>query len=294
MHEIVRHDHASELLALSGSFLVKRESENNLPLGLAQTLARDPRYYGDDPPLLLSILKSGNPVSVAVRTPPHRVVLSRFDTDIEAVVDRLVRFMCDNDLQVPGVVGPSSVARCFADRWRRGNPGLVATISTRLRVFEAQGVIDMPLAPGRLRLAGMEDLPLMANWIAGFSREAIGEESNPEKAKRNAEKYILERNLYIWDHDGPVSIARESRALKNGTVISLVYTPPAFRNRGYATSCVHQLTKKLLAGTHKFCSLYTDLSNPTSNRIYTKVGYVPLGYTLENFDFEYAAGHADC
>ena len=29
------------------------------------------------------------------------------------------------------------------------------------------------------------------------------------------------------------------------------------------------------------CSLYTDLSNPTSNSIYTKIGYVPIGDALE-------------
>lgn len=293
MHDIVRHDHPSELLALSGSHLEKRESENNLPLGLAYTLAGDPYYYGDDPPLLLSILDNGDPVGVAVRTPPRRIVLSRFDTDIEAAVDRLVGFLCHGETRIPGVVGPERESRCFADGWKRVNPGLAAMISTRLRVFEARSVIDVPLASGRMRLAEMKDHPLMANWIAAFSREALGEEADPEKAERNAEKYIRERNLYVWDHDGPVSIARESRAMKNGTVISLVYTPRVYRNRGYATSCVYHLTKKLLAGPYEFCSLFTDLSNPTTNRIYPKIGYVPLGDTLE-FDFDCAAKSADC
>ena len=45
---------------------------------------------------------------------------------------------------------------------------------------------------------------------------------------------------------------------------------------------------KLLAGRYSFCNLNTDLSNPVSNRIYQKIGYVPLGDTLE-FDFEYTS-----
>lgn len=293
MYEIVRHGRAEELLALSGAFLESRESENNMPLGLAHTLARDPRYYGDEPPLLMSILENGGPVGVAVRTPPSRIVLSRFDTDLEAAVDRLVDLLRGYEIPVPGVVGPEMESRCFSDTWTKAHPGLTATNSTRLRVFEARSVVDVPLAPGRLRLADMEDHSLMAKWIAGFSREAIGRESDPGKAERNAEKYIKERNLYVWDHEGPVSIARESRSMKNGTVISLVYTPPESRNRGYATSCVYQLTKKLLAGRHEFCSLFTDLANPTSNRIYREIGYVPLGDTLE-FDFDSAAAPADC
>lgn len=285
MYEIVQHDHAEELLALSGAFLEKRESENNLPLGLAHTLARDPRYYGDEPPLLMSILENGGPVGVAVRTPPSRIVLSRFDTDLEAAVDRLVDLLRGCEIPVPGVVGPEMESRCFSDTWTKAHPGLTATNSARLRVFEARSVVDVPLAPGWLRLAGMEDHSLMAKWIAEFSREATREESEPEKAERNAERYIAERNLYIWDHDRPVSIARQSRTMINGTHVTLVYTPPALRNRGYATSCVYQLTKKLLAGRYKFCSLFTDLANPASNHIYQKIGYVPLGDTLV-FDFD--------
>lgn len=293
MYEVVRHDLADKLLALSGAFLEKRESENNLPLGLAHTLARDPNYYGDEPSLLLSILEHGSPVGVAVRTPPHRIVLSRFGTDIEAAADRLVKYLRGNELPVPGVVGPERESRCFSDTWMKAHPGLTATISTRLRVFEARSVVDVPLAPGRLRLAEMNDHPLMAKWIAAFSHEATGEDSDPGRAERNAEKYIRERKLYVWDHDGPVSIARESRSMKRGTVISLVYTPPAFRNRGYATSCVYRLTKKLLAGGHEFCSLFTDLANPTSNHIYQDIGYVPLGDALA-FDFDPADAPADC
>ena len=132
----------------------------------------------------------------------------------------------------------------------------------------------------------------MAKWIEAFSREAVGEASDSAEAMEKAKKYIVEESMYIWDHDGPVSIARESRAMKNGTNVALVYTPPEFRGRGYATSCVHQLTKKLLAGGYRFCSLYTDLANPTSNHIYPKIGYVPLGNTLI-FDFECAAGLAE-
>lgn len=292
MYKIVQHGHANELLALSGTFLEKRESENNLPLGLAYTLAGDPYYYGDDPPLLLSILESGEPVGVAVRSPPHRIVLSMLDTEIDGAVGRLVGHLQSGKVRVPGVVGPEAEARSFSSQWIRTFPGCSAIPRKRLRVFEARSVIDVPLAPGRLRPAEMADRRLMAQWVAAFTREAVGEDAGPGKAERNAEKYIAERNLYIWEDDRPVSIARQSRAMKNGTNVTLVYTPAALRNRGYATSCVYALTKKLLAGRYSFCNLHTDLSNPASNHIYQKIGFVPLGDTLE-FDFEYRAGPSE-
>jgi hypothetical protein len=55
-----------------------------------------------------------------------------------------------------------------------------------------------------------------------------------------------------------------------------VYTPPEVRARGYASACVAALTKLLLEGGRRFCFLYTDLSNPTSNSIYQRVGYRPI------------------
>ena len=54
-------------------------------------------------------------------------------------------------------------------------------------------------------------------------------------------------------------------------------TPPERREHGYATSCVHALSALLLSRGHEYCGLYTDLANPTSNSIYRKIGYTPVG-----------------
>ena len=292
MLEILQHEHADELIALSGSCLERKESLNNLPYGLAHTLARDEHYYGPESPLLLSVLEDGEPVGVAVRTPPRRIVLSVIDTDVEKAVDYLVRFLQENSITVPGVIGPENEARCFAETWTRAFPAASAKISAGLRVFEARSVVDVPLAPGRLRLAKKEDTPLMAEWLDHFAVATAGSEPDPEGARNKAEKFIKEEKLYIWDHDGPVSIAMESRPMKHGTVISLVYTPRDLRSRGYATSCVYALTKRLLSSGHSFCSLYTDLANPIANHIYPWIGYSPLGDSLQ-YDFETADSQVD-
>lgn len=44
----------------------------------------------------------------------------------------------------------------------------------------------------------------------------------------------------------------------------------------YATECVAKLSKLLLKEGNKYCFLFTDLSNPTSNSIYQKIGYHPV------------------
>jgi predicted GNAT family acetyltransferase len=53
----------------------------------------------------------------------------------------------------------------------------------------------------------------------------------------------------------------------------MVYTPPRFRNRGYASMAVATLSQRLLEAGYDFCTLFTDLANPTSNHIYQAIGY---------------------
>ena len=280
MVEIISHHHASELISLSGIYLEQNETENNLPIGLAYRLAEDPHYYTSALPFLLSILEQGRVVGVAVMTPPRKIILSKIDTDIQAAVAPLVDYLHGIDVQIPGVIGPAVEARAFSDCWVKSGINVSAKLSKRMRVFEARTVANLPLSPGEMRFAHINDHPLMTRWIVGLSK-AIGEPVSLESAKSRAEKLIKNQELYIWDNGGPVSIAGVSRPMKNGTTIGLVYTPPECRGKGYATSCVSLLTKKLLSDGYSFCSLYTDLSNPTSNSIYTKIGYVPVGDALE-------------
>lgn len=173
MIEIRYHNNASELISLSGAYLEQNESENNLPIGLAYRLAEDPYYYGSELPLLLSILEQGKVVGVAVMTPPKRIILSRIDANIQTTTAHLVDHLREIDVQIPGVVGPEAEAQAFSDCWVEGIDGISANIDKRMRVFEARSVAKLPISPGRLRLARMDDHSLMTKWIAALS-EAIG------------------------------------------------------------------------------------------------------------------------
>lgn len=284
MFEIVSHDDAQEFIATSGAYLETRESEHNLPLGIAYSLARHPAYYGPDRAYLLSILANRDPIGTAVMTPPKRIILSRILCDLDSAVTRLTAHLHEIHASTPGVVGPSAEAQAFADAWKAAHAGLAVKLHMQMSVFEVREVTDVSLSPGSLRLATMEDHALMTTWVSAFSA-AIGEPTDIEIARKIAKRYISESSLYIWDNGGPVSIAKESRATRHGTTITTVYTPPENRNRGYAISCVYSLTKKLLSERYSFCSLYTDLSNPTSNSIYSKIGYTSMGDSLV-FDFK--------
>ena len=91
--------------------------------------------------------------------------------------------------------------------------------------------------------------------------------------------------IFKWiDNNEIVSIAAIVRKTKNAGIVGLVYTPGKFRGRGYATSCVQKISELILSNGYSYCGLFTDKSNPTSNYIYKKIGYLP---TIEFSDIEY-------
>ncbi len=89
----------------------------------------------------------------------------------------------------------------------------------------------------------------------------------------------------VIENNGVVCMADRRRPTKHGHVIGLVYTPKIYRNKGYATACVAELCRHILNSGKSFCSLFTDLSNPTSNGIYKKIGFKPL-CDFHDYSFE--------
>jgi uncharacterized protein len=83
--------------------------------------------------------------------------------------------------------------------------------------------------------------------------------------------------LHFWlDGGHPRAMVAATRETRSGCAINTVYTPPQFRRCGYATAAVATLSASLLDAGRRFCCLYTDLANPTSNAIYAKIGYRPI------------------
>jgi predicted GNAT family acetyltransferase len=78
----------------------------------------------------------------------------------------------------------------------------------------------------------------------------------------------------MWE-DGAdvVSMCGFGGLTPRGIRIGPVYTPPELRRRGYASALTAHVTQQQLDGGRDYCFLYTDLANPTSNRIYLNLGY---------------------
>ena len=215
---------------------------------------------------------------VALRTPPFQLVLSTCapSFDVRQVVDALVADLVRLSLSLPGVAGPKPVVDAFLPRWEAAS-GQEATLAVAERIYELTRVIPPPEVPGRMRMAGAEDRDLLVAWLGAFAREAT-----PEAPVTPAE--AVDRRLatpgsafYLWELDEPVSLVGHTGPTPTGMRIGPVYTPPVYRGRGYAGALVAAVSQHLLDAGRQRCFLYTDLANPTSNALYQRIGYRPVG-----------------
>ena len=264
MH-IVRHDSATGLLGRAGDVLRAAEAENNLILGICGDLDEQDR---PSEAWLLTVEDEGVVVGVAVMTPPWNLVMTRLS---DAAVRCLIEFLLDAKAAIPGIAGPSPDAGAFARSWSR-RTGRTASLHMDQRIYACEQVEPLRPGKGRLRPASAADRELLAQWCHDF-HVAVKMAKAPERCEQIVEKLIERQGVFTWEDDVPVSCAAYSRETPRGVAINFVYTPPELRGRGYATSCVAALTQRQLEAGKAFCCLYTDLSNPTSNSIYQRIGY---------------------
>lgn len=270
---LTTHKNAQMLLDKTEWFLLKNEAVNNLLLGLLyleadQTQSNHNTY--------MCTVEDGNgSLILTVLMNARNLILYGEGIQIAEAIDVVIEDIVKLGLEVPGVVGPTAIANLFAEKWA-AQKQYTPILKMKQKIYRLDQVNPIQQSSGRLRLAEEGDLQLVADWIYGFATAIQDEHFTKEKAVEKAEKDIHEKTLYLWHDQQPVSMAKKSRPTKNGIVISLVYTPPQFRNQGYASSCVAALSQLLLHDGYKFCSLYTDLANPTSNHIYSNIGYKPI------------------
>jgi predicted GNAT family acetyltransferase len=152
-----------------------------------------------------------------------------------------------------------------------------------MRAFELRAVVPPRPTPGIVRAAMEDDLLLVQSWLEAFDREAFPNEAGYRPVE-TTRAYILDGATYLWVDGEPVCVVGLTRALPHGRTVAPVYTPPEFRNRGYAGACTAAVSQMLLDGGCDYVTLFTDLANPTSNSIYQKIGYRPV-CDYADFDF---------
>ncbi len=261
---------AAEFASIAGPWLLEREAEHNLLIGLTAQLVAGTSLF-NKPNFHAVIMRDGSIVGCAFRTPPYKLLVTRMPLDC---VDALVHSVRLAYPSIPAVMGDDATVAVFAAAWA-AHLDTSTTPGMRHRIYQLDAVMPPARPPaGSARCVTTRDAEQAGEWIDAFSAEA---RIHTENSVSLALARIRQSSLYFWEVEGePVSMAAWSGETPHGRRVGYVYTPPARRGNGYATALVAHLSQRILDDGCRFCFLYTDLSNPTSNSIYQQIGYRPV------------------
>lgn len=272
--QIVRDTSLATFFENAAHFLYTDEPENSLILGLCDYLHNiDTSKH--PPPIFIRVLRDGILATVAIQTPPRNLVLTHVGN---AELNYLVSYLCKSEIDIPGVVGPSVVADAFVKIWKKFS-GRSARLVMSLGIHKIESV-RTPLIHGKLQVANQNQVHIVAEWMAEFANESLpkNEQKNFREILENAQKIIDKGLAFLWMVEGsPVSMVNVARHTKSGASLNSVFTPMDKRNRGYASAAVAHLSQQLLNAGKRFCVLYADLKNSTSNHVYQSIGYEQIG-----------------
>jgi len=280
---VKRLDDPAALLAAAEPLLLSDEARHNLILGIAGNVRDHPGLYREFKSWVVE--DAGRVGGVALQTPPHNLVVGRPTSD--DALEAIVAALRDERIELPGVTGALPEADAFAAAWIACT-GLGRRPRMRQGIYRLTQVRPVEGVPGGQRNATAADRSLLLEWVQAFAEESFAD-PDPRAAARQVEARLDlgTGGFALWEDGGrPVSLAGWGGKTPNGIRIGPVYTPPGLRRRGYASALTASVSSDLLAAENRFCFLYTDLANPTSNRIYTAVGYE---HVCESVDYAFEA-----
>ncbi|MDH6134967.1 GNAT superfamily N-acetyltransferase [Kitasatospora sp. MAA4] len=265
----------AEYTAAASGFLAEHPVRNTVLLTIAHRLsnatddAPAPRFGWWRP-------AEGGPVQGAfVQTRPQPMQLGLMPP--QAAVELAARLAGE---PLTGVSGDAAATEPFAEAWVRATGGGVR-VRQRMCLYRL-GTLAVPQVSGRLRPADASDpadRALATDWFKAFDAE-VG--SAMPDAARMAERRLAEGAVHFWEDGGrPVALGGVSSLLAGMVRIGPVYTPPDLRGRGYGGAVTAGVSIEGLARGADDVLLHADLANPTSNSVYRRLGYLPVGRTAE-------------
>ncbi len=263
--EIARHDDPASFRALVEPLLLRDEARYNLLLALSARLAGGDAF-SDVPPVLLTLHDGGDLAGAALMTPPHNLLL---DAVPLAAAPLVADWAVDNGLAPPGALGSVDVVGAYAARDAE-RTGSTHRVTRDQGIYRLTDLVPPEGVPGALRSARAEDADLVLAWDHAFVEEV----GLPVREAGRLHQRIEQELIWLWEDGGNVvSLAGCGGYTPNGARIGPVYTPPEHRGRGYGSAVTAGATAALLDRGRRYCFLYTDLANPTSNKIYQALGY---------------------
>jgi predicted GNAT family acetyltransferase len=208
---------------------------------------------------------SENVIGLAMRTAPYGYVVVPMATQACQV---LAHAICEADPDFPDVAGNRKAVEDFFAATGKVPGETEGELIYKLRQLRA------PEPVGSMRQATVDDFHLIKRWMEEFIAETGIMAFDTDNMVRQA----IERSaIFILNVNGEdVSMGGHSKILEltSGKLgrIGPIYTPRQFRNRGFASVLTSHIAQ-LLLDQGAVVTLYTQATNPTSNKIYQDLGF---------------------
>jgi GNAT superfamily N-acetyltransferase len=269
--EIVLHDDVGEFARLTRPLLERDPLRHTMALSVLDGMCRG----GEPHSCLLTLHEAGEVSGAALRSPGHLTLVSAVPPRLAPAVERAV---AEADPDADGAHGPLDEAEAFAAA-RVVRTGCRVEPVRRMRLFALDALVPTRGVAGRARRAGEGDVALLGRWRRAFADDtreggwtgAAGPEETAALALRLGAAEML------WEVDGrPVAHASARPVIAGASRIGPVYTPPEHRGHGYAAAVTVAASQWALDAGAQRVLLFTDLANPTTNRLYPRIGYHPV------------------
>jgi ribosomal protein S18 acetylase RimI-like enzyme len=256
---------ASDFYQTAGGWLGRDEGVNSVAIGVTKNLMSDKPSYKE---AYFGAVTNGDEVlGTAIMTPPHPLNINGMSL---AVVPYFVE-MAKKIVNPNSVLGPGEIAKEFAKIW-------CDEAGCSLGEEEAQAIhklerVNHPKSCGSIIIADESHQKLLEEWSREFCIDCGMTENIPDLRAQVA-SVIENRSRYLLVVNGQtVSMAGRARETETGGTINYVYTPKNLRSNGFASELVAKLSQEILDSGKKAVFLYTQLDNPTSNKIYKSLEF---------------------
>ena len=269
--QLIQYPHATAFLRANQEWLAQNEALNSLLLGLtldAEKKETDENFY-------FSVNEEETIQLCGIQTPGRFLILYTEDHLTNDTSSALADFLEREKPNLPGLLGPKTLVLDLA-HFLKNTLDWDFEIVYKQLVYQLQEVKYNPSSSGQMRTATPADVRLVGAWMHKFVIEALNED-DVEAARKTAKQKIKNGEVFLWYDKAVVTMCCVARPTRNGISVNYVYTPVEYRKKGYGTKIVAEVSTLMLARGYRFCTLFTDIENPTSNAIYQRIGYELVG-----------------
>ena len=177
-------------------------------------------------------------------------------------------------VQIRTAEGPREAVLSFSRRWS-AMTGAIHEHAMDQGLYEIRRVEIPDLASGQLVRAETSHRADLAALVDGFAGFIADEPVTAGAIAHRVDRFLEEQCAFLWRDANHVFVAMAAivRQSPSASSISCVYTLPEHRRKGHAARVVAMLSQAQLDAGKAACNLHTDLSNPTSNGVYRRIGY---------------------